>query len=213
MPTPKVKAQLRENIGGNKVSKLRNQGFVPGVVYGHNKETREVKVEVSELRKLINRYGTGTMINIDLDGELVLALVKDVQKDMLKGHLLHVDFQQLSEDETVRLTVPITIEGKDKVEDNDTIVQQQVMELNIECLPKDIPSTIVVDAGVLKSGDALTVGDLDIAKNEDINVLDETGEVIASLTTASTIVELEEEDEKEAGEVEEIGKEEQEEEE
>ncbi len=195
MATPKLKADIREESGKTNSKKLRNEGLVPGVLYGHNKETREVQIKTNELQKVLSQYGYGTMVSLEIKDNIIPAIIKEVQNDIVTNNLLHIDLQQLSENEKVKLSVPIVLKGKRDVEDSSTIVQQQLMELEIQCLPKYIPNSITVDAIKVKSGDALTVGDLDIIKDENIEVLNETEEVIASLTSNTTMDEEVEESE------------------
>ncbi len=189
MATPKLKVDLREKTGTKNSNKLRKEGLVPGVLYGHNKNTKEIQVKEIDLDKIISRYGSGTMVNADLNGEVVPALIKDVQKSIIKNGILHVDLQQLSENETVKLSVPIILENKESVESSTAIVQQQLMEVDIQCLPKHIPNSINVDAKRIEEGKPLTVADLKFMKDENIEVLSDEGEIIALFTSASTMVE------------------------
>ncbi len=152
---------------------------------GYNQRLKEI-----ELSKVLNKFGSGSTINLNLNGEVIPAIIKEVQKDIIKDNLLHIDFQQLSEDEEIKVFVPVVLVGKGKVENSTTIIQQQIMELEIRCLPKYIPSSIEVDVSNLKFGDSITVGDLNLGEN--IEILHDEDEVIASLTANSKYEELEE---------------------
>ncbi|KGG80931.1 50S ribosomal protein L25 [Caloranaerobacter azorensis] len=190
MAAPKLNVELRDGGGRRYSIKLRKNGFIPGVIYGHNKQTKSIKLKEIELSKVLNKFGSGSTINLNLNGEVIPAIIKEVQKDIIKDNLLHIDFQQLSEDEEIKVFVPVVLVGKGKVENSTTIIQQQIMELEIRCLPKYIPSSIEVDVSNLKFGDSITVGDLNLGEN--IEILHDEDEVIASLTANSKYEELEE---------------------
>ncbi|SHH46842.1 large subunit ribosomal protein L25 [Caloranaerobacter azorensis DSM 13643] len=190
MAAPKLNVELRDGGGRRYSIKLRKNGFIPGVIYGHNKQTKSIKLKEIELSKVLNKFGSGSTVNLNLNGEVIPAIIKEVQKDIIKDNLLHIDFQQLSEDEEIKVFVPVVLVGKGKVENSTTIIQQQIMELEIRCLPKYIPSSIEVDVSNLKFGDSITVGDLNLGEN--IEILHDEDEVIASLTANSKYEELEE---------------------
>ncbi|MTI48799.1 50S ribosomal protein L25 [Sporosalibacterium faouarense] len=192
MSIPKLKVELREGNGKRSANKLRREGFVPAVIYGHNKETKTIKVNNNELEKILKRHGHSGTINIELEKEQVSAIIKEIQKGVVKEGVLHVDFQQLSAGEKIKMAIPINLVGKEKVETSSTIVQQQISELEIQCLPKDIPQSITADVSNLEVGKSLEVGDLEIAKDDNIEILNEESEIVASLTSA-TREEVEEE--------------------
>jgi large subunit ribosomal protein L25 len=122
------------------------------------------------------------------------VLIKETQKDPIKGDVLHLDLQQLSADTKIKLRVPVIIQGREKAETTDTVLQQQLMEIELQCLPKYIPQSIQVDVSELKLGENITIGDLDIAKDANYEILTDLGEVITSLTAAQV------EEEEDAGE-------------
>jgi len=185
MAIPKLKAEIRSSAGSRNSIKLRNEGFIPGVLYGHKKETKPIKVNKLELQKLLNRYGNTGTINLEIENNIVPVLIKEIQKHIIKDNVLHLDLQQLSEDKKVKLRVPIIIQGREKVETSTSVIEQQLMEVELQCLPKYIPQSIVVDVSELKFGEIVTVNDLDIAKDENYEILTELNEVVASLTASS----------------------------
>jgi len=194
MATTKLNVDLREEVGTGKAHALRRDGFVPGVLYGHNKKTRNIALRTNELQKLISDNGSGALVTIEIDGENIPAILKDVQKRIVKDDYLHVDFQQLSENEEIKLTIPVYVGNRESVEDSATTVQQQLMEIDIQCLPKYIVNHVDIDASKLKDNHAITVGELEL---EGVNILNEDEEVIASLTYANKQEEDEEEETKE----------------
>lgn len=182
MATTKLNVNLREEVGTGKSNALRREGYVPAVLYGHNKKTRNIALKTKELQKLISDNGYGALVTIGLDDENIPAILKDVQKRIVKDDYLHVDFQELSENEEIKLTIPVYLGNRESVEDSSTIVQQQLMEIDIQCLPKYIVNHVDIDASKLKDNHAITVGDLEL---EGVNILNEDEEVIASLTYAT----------------------------
>lgn len=185
MATPLLKAEVRNATGKIGCKKLRSKGFVPAVVYGHNKQTKSLLLNKSELERILNRHGSRTMINLELGGQIVPTIIKEVQKHVIKEELLHIDLQQLSENEKIKIQVPIVLKGREKVENSTTIFQQQLIELEVQCLPKDILQSVEVDISELKPGESITVGDIDIVKNTSIEVLNDHSEIIGSLTTST----------------------------
>ena len=185
MATPKLKAEIRNGAGRRSSIKLRNEGFIPGVIYGQNKETKPIKINKLELQKLLNRYGSTGAINVEFEGNIVPVLIKEIQRDIIKDYVLHLDLQQLSEDKKVKLRVPIVIQGRERVETATSVVEQQLMEMELQCLPKYILQSVPVDVSKLSFGKSVTVNDLDIAKNENFEILTELNEVVVSLTAAS----------------------------
>ncbi|NLC42655.1 MAG: 50S ribosomal protein L25 [Clostridiales bacterium] len=192
MATPMIKAELRDSVNRKNAGKLRNEGYVPGVIYSQGKETKSIKIDKIELQRFLSRHGSTGAIDVELEGTTVPVLIKETQKDAIKGDVLHLDMQQLSADTKIKLRVPVVIQGREIAETVDTVLQQQLMEIELQCLPMYIPQSVQVDVSELKFGENITIGDLDIAKDENIEILSDLGDVIASLTAAH--VEEEEED-------------------
>lgn len=194
MSMPKLKVDIRQGKGKRFANQIRKEGFVPGVVYGHNKETKSIKVNDIEMEKTLRRYGQSATFNIEMGGENIPVIIKEVQRGIVKDNLLHVDFQQLSAGEKIKMSIPIHLQGKEKVETSATILQQQINALDIQCLPKDIPHFITVDVSNLEIGKPLEVGHLDIVNNEEIEILNDYSGVVASLTSVTKEEECEEEE-------------------
>ncbi|CCQ97533.1 50S ribosomal protein L25 [[Clostridium] ultunense Esp] len=216
MAAIKIQVERRTGLGKNKVDKLRQGDFVPGVVYGKGEETEHIQVDRRSFDKVYRSAGMSTLIDLELDGNIAPVLIKEVQVHPFKRQYLHVDFQKLNMDETVKLTIPIILVGRENIEDKEAILIQQLDEIEIECLPMDIPQSIEVDVSHIDFNTPVFVSDLDIFTNEDIVVFREADDVIASLiepTSEEELEELEEDvEEIDADEVPVIGEEESEEE-
>lgn len=214
MAAIKVQVEKRTGLGKNKVNKLRQDDLIPGVIYTKGEETEHIQVGRRDLEKVYRAAGTSTLIDLDLDGEVAPVLIKEIQTHPFKNEYLHVDFQKLDMSETVKLTIPIALTGKEYIKEQDATLVQQLDELEIECLPKDIPETIEVDVSGIDFNNPIHVGDLDIFNNEDITVLREADELVANLVAVAEEEEEEDEleEEMDAEEVPVVGEEEDEEE-
>ena len=195
MAAIKIQVEKRTGLGKNKVDKLRQGDFVPGVIYGKNRETEHIQVDRRIFEKVYRSAGMSTLIDLELDGNVAPVLIKEVQEHPFKRQYLHVDFQELNMDETVKLTIPLTLVGRDNIESKEGILIQQLDEIEIECLPRDIPQSIEVDVSHIDFNTPVFVSDLDIFTNEDIVVFREADDVIASLIEPTSEEELEELDE------------------
>ncbi|SNT00540.1 large subunit ribosomal protein L25 [Anaerovirgula multivorans] len=192
MATPMLKAEKREATGKNKVSKERRNGTVPAVVYARGKDTQSIYLNAKEMEKIISQYGMSTKIGLDLNGEKTYTIIKEVQRNTLKSNLLHIDLQTLNENEKIKMTMPIYIMNKEKVESSSEILQVQLGEVEIQTYPKYLPDKVEVNAIKLKEQDNLTLADLNIAGNKNIEILDDVNSVVATIVYASKGEETEE---------------------
>jgi large subunit ribosomal protein L25 len=210
MAAIKIQVEKRTGLGKNKVDKIREEDFIPGVLYGKGEETEHVKVDKRIFEKVYKSAGTSTLIDLELEGNVVPVLIKEVQRHPFKNQYLHVDFQKLNMNETVKLTIPITLIGRDSIKLQPSILMQQLDEIEIECLPKDIPQSIEVEVSDITFDTPILVSDLEIFNNENITLFREADDVIANLVAPAEETE-EDEEEVEADEVPVVGKEESEE--
>ena len=180
-----LQAEKREATGKNKVNKLRNSELIPGVVYAKNQENVNVQFEAREFDKVLRQAGTSTIITLDVNGEGKEVLIKDFQTHPYKNQFLHVDFQAIDQNQAIRVTVPVNLIGRDDLNADAGVLVQNIDVVEVECLPKYIPQTADVEIKDLQIGENKTVADLDIFKDENINVLADAEEVICSLQEVS----------------------------
>ncbi len=180
-----LNANNREATGKNKVNKLRNEDIVPGVVYAKGEDNLNVQVTSRDFDKVLRQAGTSTIITLDVDGENKDVLIKDYQTHPYKNQFLHIDFQAINQNETIRVNVPIVLLGREDLKIDQAVLVQNLDTIDVECLPKYIPQTAEVDITEFEIGDSKTVADLDIFGDENITVLAEEDEVICSLQEAS----------------------------
>jgi large subunit ribosomal protein L25 len=151
-------AQERKEHGTRAARRLRREGKVPGVVYGHKEATVPITVPGDELTRAI-RHGA-RIIDLKQDATVQRALIKDLQWDPLGHDILHVDFARISKDEKVELRVRLELRGTSPGVTGGGILSQALHELTVVCLPESIPDSLRVNIGSLQIGDFLHVRDL-----------------------------------------------------
>jgi large subunit ribosomal protein L25 len=185
-----IEVEKRDETGKGVARKLRRNGLIPGVVYGHNREPQALTVDPNDLKGKIN---SNAIIDLSIDGEEETVMIKDFQKDVIKENIIHVDFQQISMDETISITVPIKLVGDAPGVREGGVLQQLMRDVDIEVLPTNIPDEIELNIDELTLSDSLEVGDLEVP--EDVNVLNSPDDVIVTIVAPSEEIEEEEEEE------------------
>ena len=209
MEKRKLKVKLRDRTGKEYVKKLRKNGLLPAVLYGpHLKKSLPLEVDIKELRSFLSQSDKAKIITLEITDQKTNkrhdVIIKDFQRDSIKGDLQHLDFYAVTRGEAITTTVPISFVGKSQGEKMGGIVEHLVRELEIECLPKDLPSAIEVYIAPLELGDSLSVGDVKVPSG--IKVLTHPQEVVVSVVSpAKEEVKVEEKEAVE--EVEVVGKE------
>jgi large subunit ribosomal protein L25 len=153
-----VTAKARPELGSRANKRLRDAGFIPGVIYGHKEAVVPVTLEKKALSGHLNKGAH--VFDLALDGKSEKVLVKEVQFDHLGIEILHVDFARVSLDEKVEVTVPLELKGTPKGEDDGGVLQQTVSELEVECLVTDIPNLIIHNVSEMKLDDVVLIKDL-----------------------------------------------------
>ena len=190
-----LKANLRGDIGSNKVKKLRKDALVPGIVYRRGEATRSFAVDEIEFTKLFRQVGTSALFELDLEGEKIPAIVKSVQRDPVKGNVIHIDLQKLDMEQRIKLQVPITLLNRDSIALQPSILMQMMDTVEIECLPGDIPESVGIDVSGMDFNTPLLVKDLEIMKDDKLTVLTDHEQVICSLNPPSVAIEAAEDEE------------------
>jgi len=173
----------RRSLLGSKVKRLRREGWVPGVMYGHGFEAVPLKFDKYDLRDVLSQVGGSQLVNInveDADGP-EFALLREVQRDVISGDLLHVDFYRVMMTQTITTEIPLLTVGESPVaEQKEGILLHGVAEVEVECLPGDLVDAIEVDLSELTEvGQAILVEDLAVPSG--IDVLTDPDEMIARL--------------------------------
>lgn len=162
-----LEVELREQTGKGAARKLRAAGRIPAVLYGRGKPTVSITLDPVSLEKALLRSESGMNTLFDLkargDGQMGkrVVMVKDLQRDPVSGFYVHADLYEVDLTRTVEVEIPIHVVGRARgVEFEGGILDQQLRELTVECLPRDIPDEVEVDVSELGIGDSLHVGDL-----------------------------------------------------
>jgi large subunit ribosomal protein L25 len=181
-----------------KPKRLRVDGYVPAVVYGAHTAATSLMVATREMEDLLASKGAARgLISLEIEGdaEAKTVVIKEVQKDPVRGSVLHVDFHHISLKEKMKTQVPIVLTGEEEADEKGGIVQHQLRVIEVECLPTAIPDSLTGDISDLEIGQQLRVGDLPIPP--EVEVLTDPDEVVVSLLAPRR---LEEEEEEEAEE-------------
>src|SRR5690242_377024 len=162
-----LEAKPRQANGKNAARRVRRDGSVPGVVYGARKEPVAVALDPKQVSRILHSAtGHNTVFDLQVDGERTKAMIVDWQYEPIKGSLLHIDLKRIAMDEKLRVRVPIVLKGEAAgVKQQGGILEQVTREVELECLPEDIPSSIEADVTELVFGKVLRVSDLQHSGN------------------------------------------------
>jgi large subunit ribosomal protein L25 len=157
-----VEAQPRTQRGKNEARRVRRSGWVPAVLYGARKETLAISVDPKQIARILtSEAGHNSIFDVQIGDERTKAMIVDWQYEPIKGALLHIDLKRIAMDERLRVSVPIMLKGEAAgVKQQGGILEQILRELELECLPQDIPSHIDVDVSELVFGKLLRVSDV-----------------------------------------------------
>lgn len=157
----KLKAVRRDGTGKGVARRLRTEGRVPAVVYGHGMEPLNVSVDARELFHLLHTdAGMNVLVDLRIDHNQFLAMPREVQRDYMRGRFLHVDFLQIARDEKITVEVPVHIVGESHGVKEGGVVEHHLWELEVECFPQDVPTAIEADITRLGINESLKVADL-----------------------------------------------------
>jgi len=179
-----VSAKQRTDRGKNAARRLRRQGFVPGIVYGGKGDNVAVAVDPKALQKVLrSEAGRNTILKLDIAGTgAANAILKSWQVDPIKESFLHADFYRIAMDVAIRVTVPILIKGEARgVKVDGGILEVITREIEVECLPGDIPEHIDVEVSDLGINGALRVSDL--PPNAKVKVLEPPDQVVVHVVS------------------------------
>lgn len=187
-----IKASPRDGIGKGYARRLRAQGMIPASVYGGGQDAVAVAVNAKEIAGILRSdTGRNTIFKLDFDGaEPATVILKDLQIDPVKGRLMHADLLRLEMNTATRVNVSVEIIGEPVgVKMEGGILDLQTREVEIECLPGDIPEQIGVDVSHMHIGDHVTVADL-IYDREKVKVLDDEQQIIAGVLAPRLVEEV-----------------------
>jgi len=177
-----LEAEPRAAGSKNDARRVRRQGKVPGVLYGAGESALSVSLDPRQISRILHsQSGHNSIFDLTLEGgKTTKAMIVDWQYEPLKGALLHVDLKRIAMDQKLRVRVPIVLKGEaEGVKTQGGILEQTLRELEVECLPADIPTSIESDVTHLVFGTVLRVSDL--PRHDKLKVVTEANQMVAHI--------------------------------
>ena len=193
-------AEMRDDQGKGASRRLRRQGKVPAVIYGAGRDPRNLMFDHNKvLRQLEDPSFYSSILNIKVGEKSRAAIVKDIQRHPSKKQIIHIDLQRIVEDEQIKMQIPIHYLGEEDavgVKIGGGTVTKIMTELEISCLPKDLPEFLEVDISELELDQMLNVSDISLPEGVEISdIMKEQDQAIVSIQEIKEIIEEEIEDE------------------
>jgi len=184
-----VEAKPRQGGGKNEARRLRQTGMIPAVVYGAAQDAIAITVDPKQMNRILHSdTGHNSIFDLSLDGQTAKVMIVDWQYEPIKGALLHVDLKRIAMDKVLRVSVPILLKGEAPgVKQQGGILEQILREVEIECLPADIPGHIDADVSQLMFGQVIRVSDLPHAGK--LKFLTDENQSIAHVIAVKEVVE------------------------
>jgi large subunit ribosomal protein L25 len=178
-----LEAQPRTPGTKNDARRVRREGKVPAVVYGAGKQAVPVSVDPRQVSRILHsRTGHNTVFDLSVDGERTKAMIVDWQYEPIKGALLHIDLKRIAMDQKLKVNVPIVLTGEPAgVKQQGGILEQIFREVEVECLPGDIPNSVELNVSELVFGMVLRVSDLPV--NSQVKFLTDPNQPVAHVIT------------------------------
>ena len=178
-----LKAAKRD-ILGKKTRFLRRRSITPTHLFGHGIESLALQCDTAELQRLITQGGTTRLIDLKIEAEKRprSVFIREIQRDVLNGQLLHVDFYQIKKTEKITADIPIVLMGEaPATRSKDNIIYQELTQLGVECLPENLPPQIEIDLSSLEEANqAIYVRD--IILDPDIAVTTDTDQLVVKVS-------------------------------
>ncbi len=187
----------RQETGKGIARQLRRAGEIPAVVYGAGREPEALKIPQAELDKVLAIAGASTIVELEVGGKKLKALIREVQRHATRLNVLHVDFMEIRAGEKITVHTPIRLEGSpDGVRNQGGILDQVLRDVEIKVLPRYLPEFVTLDVTELSVGQSLHVSDIVVPNAEILDDPDTTiCSVVAPRVEAEPVVEAEEEEE------------------
>jgi len=180
MAEVRIDAELKQLSGTGVARKLRAQGKVPAVIYGRGIETTAIHVNRRELATALNPdAGINVLLDLQIEGRSTLALTRELQRDPVKGTLLHADFVRVDRTQAVEVEVPIHVVGSSPGVNEGGVLENPLFTVHVKCLPTEVPEFVAADVSGLAIGDSLRVSD--IAAQAGFEILSDPEAVVASV--------------------------------
>jgi large subunit ribosomal protein L25 len=183
----KLQVSERERRGSADARRLRKQGLIPGVLYGKGKSSHAICVPERELRRVLTGAGgLHAILDVVLEGQSTThaSILKDYQQDPIRGHISHIDLQEVRLDQPIQASVTVQLVGEPVGAKEGGVLSQVQREINVEALPMEIPEHIDLDVSGMAIGDTLRLADL--APMGGVTYLDNPEETVLATVTLPT---------------------------
>jgi large subunit ribosomal protein L25 len=165
MPDLTLASEPRTDLGSRPSGRLRREGKVPAVVYGLGTDSVSITVPARDLQHILaGEAGANSLISLDIGGDTVLTLARQIHRHPTRGELVHVDFVRIDRDVAVSAEIPIHLTGEAVGVKDGGLLEQLLFHLTIEAMPGNIPVSIEIDVESLNIGDQLRVEDIPLAE-------------------------------------------------
>jgi len=186
----KLNAEKRSEKGNGPARRLRASGRVPAVLYGRGMESVPLSVDARELTHVLHQ-GSNVLIDLNVGKDKFLTLAKDINRDHIKGRYVHVDFLAIDKDQKITVNIPVTPVGSSRGVKEGGVLEHHMWEIEVECLPFDVPESVEVDVSDLGIGDNVHVSDLSVASG--VEILSDPEELVLAVIQPQAPIEVEEE--------------------
>lgn len=180
-----LEATKRETGARSILTEVRNNGGIPANVYGYKTEATPIIVEAKSLLKELQTNGQNAVFKLNIEGKTVNAVINEIQRCALKGHVKHIDFQAINMSEEIEVEVPITIVGESAGVKEGGVLTQPNRDIKIKVKPSDIPEAIEIDVSNLNVGDTLSLAD--VRGKINFEVLNDDDYTLATITPPTKV--------------------------
>ena len=169
-------ARNRQNKGSGEARKIRRAGRIPAVLYGRSGKAISIDLDALEFTNGVKNISESTIVKVEVDGKAYDAFVKDTQRNIIDGNVLHVDFYEVESGVLVRARVTINLKGNSIGVRDGGVLEFPLHEIEVECLPKDLPERIELDISNLGANQSIHVRDIALA--DGIRVISAADQVV-----------------------------------
>ena len=189
MAIASLSATVRDGVGTGVARKLRQNGQVPAVIYGHGRQPQSLVINTREVEKLLSSVSAAsTVIELSVAGTTARTLIREIQRHPFKRNIVHIDFQELVAGEQVTVSVPLRFTGTaDGVRNSGGILEETMHQVHIRVDPSIIPDHIDVDVTPLTIGHSFHIRDLKLP--EGVSILDDAGATVCVCVAPKTVTE------------------------
>lgn len=183
MKHPSLEAWPRPTSKTRGATKVRNEGFVPGILLGHKQPAVTLKVKSGDLTRVLKEGGSSAIVDLSIEGAKEFAIVREFTRDPVSRRIIHIDLHRVSMDEVIETHVPVVVTGEPPTEFSDYIVTMEVTSVRVKAKPNAIPPRIEVDAANLQPAVPLTAAQLPLP--EGVQMAEDPEFIIAVLSAPS----------------------------